>query len=412
MKLWTYFKEHKGFARMLEGLKNKYVSLGRYSGIVELDNLTSLEAEELSRFFGQRLVEGQTFRISFGKVERRLKNTIYEDFTWEELFTNYFGTHPVSKNEVKRLAQEEEIAFFEGVTSGLSDELRKFVLEVVQAKDSLYQVIIKRYHREAKVFRTELGNILDIVDNLEKLVPTTLPVLAATSGNPHFLDMNGQNSSLFIKLLAKYRGYEEPKTNQERIAFLAEFGIGVDDLSNYVITYLLGSSSSFVDEFKKAREPLNLNLHNLSKIDDLSADAKKVFVFENPSILSKLMHLDVPILITSGIPNYAVYKVLDKLVESGTRIYYNGDFDPEGLTIANNLKKRYPLLSLFCYDEEDYRKTMSRDNTLNDSRIKKLNNVDCENLSTIKALLTKERKCGYQENNIDRITLFIENERQ
>ena len=69
MNLWIYFKEHEEFERMMNALKNKYISLGRYSGTIELINLTECEARGLSKFFGQKLLIGQTFKTSFSKIE-------------------------------------------------------------------------------------------------------------------------------------------------------------------------------------------------------------------------------------------------------------------------------------------------------------------------------------------------------
>lgn len=390
----------------MNALKEKYISLGRYSGNVELKKLTSSEAEKLSKFFGIKLLTGQNLKTSFSKIEKRLTNTIYEDFNWEELFTNYFRVHPVPKSTVKKQKIEDEQEFFRNVIQNLSEPLKREFTKLVEEKGPIHNTMVKRYHKE-KNFKKELSYILDIIDHLESLTPSTLPLIASRTGNPHFLDMNTQNSNLFIKILAKYKDIDEPTTNQEKINFLANFGIGVDDLSNYAITYMLDSDTPFIKSFKDAKEPLNINLHNISQIDKLYTDSSHVFVFENPSILSKLLFLEAPIIITSGNPNYVVYKLLDKLSQSGIQIHYNGDFDPEGFIIANNLKKRYPNIDLFCYEEMDYYNTIS-DNALSTNRLKKLRGIENPTLLKIADLLIKEKRCGYQESNIDRIKEYIE----
>ncbi len=389
----------------MNALKDKYISLGRYSGTIELKKLTSSEAEKLSKFFGIKLLAGQNFKTSFSKIEKRLENTLYEDFTWEELFTNYFGVHLVPKSTIKKQRIEDEQEFFRSVTINLSEPLKREFLKIIEEKDPIHNTMVKRYHKE-KNFKKELSYILDIADHLEELAPSTLPLIAARTGNPHFLDMNTQNNNLFIKILARYKRLEEPTTNQEKINFLSEFGIGVDDLSNYAITYMLDSNTPLIKSFKEAKEPLNINLHNIGRIGELYTDSKHVFVFENPSILSKLLFLEAPIIITSGNPNYVIYKLLDKLSQCGVNIHYNGDFDPEGLLIANNLKKRYPNLLLFCYDEVDYYNTLSG-NILNNHRLKKLRGIENPTLLKISDLLIKEKRCGYQENNVDKIKDYI-----
>ena len=85
-----------------------------------------------------------------------------------------------------------------------------------------------------------------------------------------------------------------------------------------------------LNELNKNNDVVNLNLLNIKNLDKLSTESKEVYVFENSSMLTSLMNLSVPIIITSGIPNLSLYTILQKLEESNTKIYYNGDFDPGG----------------------------------------------------------------------------------
>ena len=179
-------------------------------------------------------------------------------------------------------------------------------------------------------------------------------------------------------------------------------------LSNFVIIYNLKSDSELINIFTNEKEPLNLNLNNLLKINKIDTDLKKVLVFENPSMLPVFAKYNIPIIISYGNPNFAFYKVIEKLIETNNQIYYNGDFDPEGLIIASNICEKFPQIKLFCYEKEDYIKSKSR-NTISANRIKKLNNIKISELSTIKELLKKEKLSAYQEKNIQNIKNFIEN---
>lgn len=116
---------------------------------------------------------------------------------------------------------------------------------------------------------------------------------------------------------------------------------------------------------------VNLNLLNIKNLDKLSTESKEVYVFENPSMLTSLMNLSVPIIITSRIPNLSLYTILQKLEESNTKIYYNGDFDPEGLLIAEKLKLRFSNIELFCYDALDYNNAKSKEK-ISSARLKKI----------------------------------------
>ena len=100
--------------------------------------------------------------------------------------------------------------------------------------------------------------------------------------------------------------------------------------------------------------------------------------------------------------------LIDKLIASGNTIYYNGDFDPEGLIIAYKLKDKYQdRLKLFCYDKIDYENCKSN-NVISNSRLNKMAKIDDKNLNIIKNLLLENKLAAFQENN-DRIIKYLKN---
>lgn len=408
MQIWNYFKSKKGFDRLFIELKKKYISLGRYSGTVTLKDITKEEGETLSDFFGVIIEEGSNYKTSFSKIEKKLRETKFENFTWEELFNGYFEEKLIDKKNINLIAKNKEKAFFDKMITELDEPYNTLLENSMLEKGSIYKTLIKRYHNSAKKLESDLKYIFNILKSLEDEKPTSLPVLASISGNPHFLDFKRQNSNLFIKLLAKLYKENEPTTTEEKIEFLKNHNIYVDNFSNFVITYLLESDREYINTFTQSHEVLNLNLSNLENINTLDTKSKKVFIFENPSILSCLKEKNIPIIITSGNPDYVVYKVIQKLIDSGNKVYYNGDFDPEGLCIASNLKKKFPSLELFCYKREDYKNALSN-NGISNARLKKLENIKEDNLQLIKEEIIKERLSGYQEKNISRIIDYIDN---
>ena len=98
----------------------------------------------------------------------------------------------------------------------------------------------------------------------------------------------------------------------------------------------------------------------------------------------------------------------DGITYDNNKLYYNGDFDSEGLLIADKLKQKYTNLELFCYTEEDYKNTKAN-SKINESRIKKLDNIKTKDLYLIKELIKQNKCAGYQEKNIDRIRNFMIN---
>lgn len=401
-----YFKSHKGFERLFLLLRQKYISLNRFSGTVVLQNVTEIESKDLTNFFGERVPIGSEFKTSFAKIEKKLRETKFKDFTWEELFENYFGDPVVTKEEAKKTFIKDEELFYQDILNAMPKQFQSWFREVLSSRSSLYHLFLKRYKKNKAMFKQELLNILFIMEEISKNIPTSLTMLSTLTSDPHFLDFGLPTSNLFFKLMANYHKKEEPKTANQKIQFLANFNIYVDQLSNFVILYNFKSDSDLINVFRRYKQPLNLNLSNFSTINYLDTDIKKVFVFENPSILPVLKKYDVPIIITYGNPNFIFYKVLEKLIESHNTIYYNGDFDPEGLLIAHNILDRFPETKLFCYKTMDYEDSISN-NYIDESRLKKLNVINEPHLEEIVGLLRQYKKSAYQEKNIKNIEKYI-----
>ena len=403
--LVQYFKERQGFNRLFKLLRQKYISLNRFSGTVTIENISKEESHDLSLFFGKTINEGDTFKTSFAKIEKKLKETKYADFTWEELFKNYFKEDIVSKKDAKDNFKNEEKLFYRDILDKAPINLRPWLKKAINKKN-IYVVLLRNYKKDKNTFKNNLLNILKIMEVALKKEPLSLTMLANISSNPHFLDFNTATSNLFFKLMADYSNKNEPKNALDKIEFLLDFNIYIDSLSNFVIIYNIHSDSKLINVFTAEKEPLNLNLSNLTKINKLDTKLKKVFVFENPSMLMPLKKYSIPVIISYGNPNYIFYKVVQKLINSDNEIYYNGDFDPEGLVIASNILNRFPNTKMFCYSKEDYEQAKSM-NVINKERLKKLDNITNTKFKEIVNLLRKNKVAGYQEGNIANIEKFV-----
>ena len=87
------------------------------------------------------------------------------------------------------------------------------------------------------------------------------------------------------------------------------------------------------------------------------------------------------------------------------KIYYAGDFDPEGLQIADKLKDLYKD-EFMLYDEKYYEKIIS-DKELDLKRIGKLKSIKDKDLKDICDSLRKYKKAAYQELLIDEYKQYI-----
>ena len=143
-------------------------------------------------------------------------------------------------------------------------------------------------------------------------------------------------------------------------------------------------------------------LEKLSKATSKPSSSKIIYVVENPSIFSVLMEYkpDCSALCTYGQPKLATFVLMDLLAEEN-QFYYAGDFDPEGLLIAQSLKQRYGASVIFWnYLEAYYMENLSQVN-LSEKRLKKLEKISIKELQPIKKLMEKEKKAVYQEKIFD-----------
>lgn len=404
-ELAEYLKSKNGLKRLINNLKDKYISLNRYSGIVKIDNITKEEANDLSDLLGKTYKEKDNIKTSFKEVQKKINDTKYRNFNWEELFKYYFNKDIISKKDIMQINSSTYNNFLNSIlNNNLNNKYISRLKEIINNNCILYNYIKKLYNKNKLELEINLNNTFHLLNNLPDK-PLNLTLFASLTGNPHYLDLNTNTFNIFIKFICFIFSKNIPNNNDEIIELLSNYNIYVDYYSNFVITYNL-CGNEILDNIKNNKQVFNINLSNVLNMENIDTLNKKVYIFENPSILNILKDLEIPIIITSGMPNMTLYKILDKLIINNNQLYYNGDFDPEGLIIAQKLKNKYPNLQLFCYSNYDYNNCISKE-IINNNRLNKLNNIKIKELDIIKKLLINNKYSGYQENNLDNIKNYI-----
>ena len=399
MKEYTkYFKDKKGYDRFITKIYEKYQSISRFSGTVKLNCLNDDEAYALSRLFGENYNSGDDIKISIKQFLKIMDKSKFKDFDIATFITEYLNVSLLTNKELKSNLIMAEDNFYQEL---IKDNL---VLKKIINKDNL--LIHQRYVKNKQKLKSDLINIINLLNHLPK-EKTMISLYAATyTKDPHYLDLDSKTSNLFISCLSILDNIDFPNTREDKIKLLYKHNIEMDNLSNYVLTYNLLSSRKWINDLSK--ETLILNIQNILNTNSFDSKLKKVFIFENPSILTKILYsdIDISVIISGGFPNNAVYLLIDKLIENGNKIYYNGDFDPEGLIIANKLKNKYQdRLELFCYDEIDYDNCKSN-KIISNKRLNKMKKINDSKLIIIKNQLLKNKLAAFQENN-DRIIEYL-----
>lgn len=136
---------------------------------------------------------------------------------------------------------------------------------------------------------------------------------------------------------------------EEKAALFYRAGLLKDELSNHVLVYGIsgaekdGRPHKGILGYLEQREPLHLSLLTLGKLARVSPQTgKRVYIVENPAVFAVLAKAwpDAAIVCGNGQTRLATLVLLD-LFGSDTEFWYAGDYDPEGLLIAQRLKERY-----------------------------------------------------------------------
>ncbi len=404
-----YFKNQIGFERFIKELYKKYESTGKITGTLKLTQITNEEKEAFSKLFGEDLKEKEDLVISIKKFNKIMENSKYSSFDMATLIQEYLDIPLITKKEKKTIKKTQEDTFFNTILKESKEENVEWLREVIEKKNSFYMFLHKQYQKDKQALKKELENLVELIHHLPQM-PTLLSIFASNyTKDPHYLDLENNHSTYFLYALAHISHIPFPNTREDKIGLLAKYHIEVDNLSNFVITYRLLSDKNYINEFGSHRETLILNIQNIMNSAYFDSPSKKVFIFENPSILSEILRRNIScsVVIAGGFPNSSVYLLLDKLVEKGNHLFYNGDFDPEGLLIACRLKEKYKdQLTLFCYQKEDYDECISNE-VIRDSRIKKIENMGTQELQTVQKMIQIHKKAAYQENNKERLLDFV-----
>lgn len=410
----VYFKKRPIFHKLFTGFKKKYESLGHLGGTVVLYRLTKDEKLQLSGFFQKDFYENKTVTISMNRMEKALKDSRFEMLDWKDILEVYFGQKIIWKQEVLQRENEKQEIFFDKILREIkSDLVRKWLVDRIEEKSNIYQRLQKEYKDHADQLKVLLKYIELGITKLPVFCNTKerLAVYAAqVTGDPHFFDSNTIAEILLFDFIA----YHFHTNNEEGLSDIEyrnlqyyTAGIIRDDLSNYVIIYGIHAKDKNdvlhlgVEGFFDKKEPMLLTLYTLSKLNEIYGN-KEIYILENPSVFSWLCqkYPDKSFVCTNGQLRFSAFVLLDQLFRE-SRLFYAGDYDPEGLLIAQKLKLRYKeRLVLWNYSIKLYEQNLS-DVRLNERRLKQLDQIYIEEFQEIKEAMKYQKKAAYQESMLE-----------
>jgi len=414
-----YFKKKPVYEKLFNEFKKKYESHGKIGGIAVLTGLSTGDKEDISSFLMKDFTSEEEVRVSAKLFEKALLKSRFSSLTTLDIITRYFGI----KLRTNKEKSEEDVgkrAEYLAELTGYTDKayIKEWLTGVFCTGADGAVVIARSYNADKNELKIILQKLIKAIPMLPYFQggkkKELLAVFATqTAGNPHFFDDNTLAGNLLTAFLRDYFrfGYEDDLSEAEnRSKVLFKAGIIKDTLSNDVIAYGIrgrcvdGSLHQGMEGFLHQKEPVKLSLLTLANLEETFTNSvdRRVYIVENPAVFSILTSRfpEKAFICSYGQIRRAVFMLLD-LFDKNTVFSYAGDFDPEGLLIAERLKKRYGERLIFWkYETDIYLKYMSEEK-LTKQRIKKLDGVRDATLLKIAELMREEGRAAYQESMLE-----------
>ena len=414
-----YFKKKPVYEKLFNEFKKKYESHGKIGGIAVLTGLSTGDKEDISSFLMKDFTSEEEVRVSAKLFEKALLKSRFSSLTTLDIITHYFGIK-LRTNKEKSEENEGKRAEYLAELTGYTDKayIKEWLTGVFCTGADGAVVIARSYNADKNELKIILQKLIKAIPMLPYFQggkkKELLAVFAAqAAGNPHFFDDNTLAGNLLTAFLRDYFrfGYEDDLSEAEnRSNVLFKAGIVKDTLSNDVIAYGIrgrcvdGSLHQGMEGFLNQKEPVKLSLLTLANLEETFTNSvdRRVYIVENPAVFSILTSRfpEKAFICSYGQIRRAVFMLLD-LFDKNTVFSYAGDFDPEGLLIAERLKKRYgERLTFWKYEPEMYIKYVSEEKLTN-QRIKKLDGVRDAALLKIAELMREEGRVAYQESMLE-----------
>ena len=446
----AFFKQHPVWKRVFAGFRSKYESYGRFSGKVVVTNLSPEDIEELEGFFGQNYHGKKSATISAEKFTKALSQSKFKEVTPEEILTAFFGEALMGKAEARLLREQRQQAIEQEFLECFSETPAGDMLEAFEVliksstKSNIAQSDItqnnkvqsnkaqsnkaqsniahsNKAHNYITDSQTEAlegwKRLLWLCAKIYNALPYRigekqyLAVFAARlTGNPHAFDHGTTEGGLLYQVIQVDLKQREILVEASKIfpayqrqkSFLLS-GILIDDISNYALLSNVhaikkdGSWHKGMEGFCEEKNMVQVPLNVIAEWESIECQDNEIYVVENPSVFAMLCG-KMSCMCMNGQPRLAGLMVLELLARSGTKVYYSGDLDPEGLLIAQKLCQFYDGEFVYWHmNVEDYRACMSKE-TLSERRMKMLDNITDTELLPLVHAMESGKMAGYQEN--------------
>ena len=424
----NYFKSQRAYHRCFEEFRKKWKSYGKAAGRITLKQTSEEERRAVGGIIGKVFYEG-TIRFSFLEFEQGLQKTRFAPVDMKAVLEEYFGEPLITTQGRQREEQERRKKFLDRSCGYFEENAGReaaalvWLRKMISEKKYGYQLLMREYAKDEKQAELLVRNVGNAVMKLKELTDKEdeypLAVLAAEiTDNPHYFDRSTTAGLLFVHAICCCENMELPEDAHQWRKMLTQVSIVPDNISSMVHGYGLrlltkqGWHGAY-DTFCERKEPYVITMENMKGIIGVQAVGEKAYIVENEMVFSYLIHnlknSDYTLLCTSGQPRSVAQVLITYILASGSKIYYNGDIDPDGICIADRLWKKFgDRIHIWRMSPEDYDKSLSKER-IGDIGRAQLENIGHPILKKTAECMKEKQLAGYQENMLKELLEDMQN---
>jgi len=334
--------------RLLARLRKRMSRGEKLTGKIQLHNATSNERAAIDRLMGRLPTRGHSLTIDLDQLAAILTHAQACD-SLEEAIIAVVG--PIPNQRAQSLSRQEHWKQL-WLTSIEQAQGNQAALGWIA--DLKTSGLLKRAAGgDSRVAQPLLGQALPIVLQMPLPAIRLAELAATTTGNSHALDRGQPLAALVIRLSRQFDESSRWKTSAQRRDAWETLGVLCDELSAPVLVLNLRADSQSLtgralNLHADAGEPYRMSVRQLRRHPpsfDLKSCGPEVFVCENPTVVdvaaNRLGPRCCPLVCLDGQPKSSAHLLLSLLTQAGIRIRYHGDFDWDGIRIANTVMRRH-----------------------------------------------------------------------
>lgn len=404
--LRDYFAATPGWQRQLAQLRKKCLA-GYADGVIRLQDATPEECRAAEGLLGRHFVPPR-LRYKVSDFEKALRDSRFAVTDLAEFWRQLDGT-PLLSHAQQRADRQGQVHRFFAAEAALphGEAAHRWLRAMEEEKSHGFGILQDRIGQpEAARWLHWVCCTLDRRQQHDE--PEELALCSyAVSTDPHALDGKNPAGSLLLHALAFWQGVPLPTRARQRLALLRRCGLMQDDISDFtvqrglILTGADGREHPAWARLRQAGKFCLLTSSQLAEVQGASSPTGRVYLLENQMLFSSLCRrspLQHPLVCTSGQLKEASWQLLDLLARTDCRLYYAGDFDPEGLSIADRLWREYGERVQFWHMEpQDYRRALSEKKIEGEGRLRQLEQITCPALRPTAQAVLREKRAGYQE---------------